>query len=163
MKKIKNRQSGASLIIALVVLLVITMLGISSVRLSSQDIIIASNEQQQMLVSQASESASRKVVNFYNVYKWLEDETMPSVQTRQLTSGSVKSDITITRGTKYTCFGQSGEAMSIGPGATQCRVYTFAINSILVGTGARHQLFKGEGKELPSIAGDGIRQSAVTP
>ncbi len=152
-------QTGASLIIALVVLLITTMIGISAVRLSTQDLMIASNEQQKMMVAQASESARNKVVNFFNVYKWIEDETLPSIQTRQLDSGSVKSEVTIARGAKYICFGQSGEAMSIGPGATQCRVYTFDINSTLVGTGARDRLFKGEGKELPSMAGDGLNSN----
>ncbi len=149
-------QAGVSLIVALVVLLVITMLGISSVRLSSQDLIIASNEQQQMMVSQASESAKRKVVNFYNVYKWIDDGTTPDIQTRELDTGRVKSAVTITRGAEYTCFGQSGEAASIGPDATRCRIYTFSIDSTLQGTGARDQLFKGEGKELPAFAGNGL-------
>ncbi len=155
MRRIKY-QAGASLIAALVVLLVITMIGISGVRLSTQDLMIASNEQQQMMVSQASESASNKVVNFFNVYQWIEDETLPDIQARVLDSGSVKSEVSIGRGAKYTCFGQSGEAMSLGPSATKCRVYTFDINSTLVGTGARDRLFKGEGKELPSVAGGGF-------
>ncbi len=146
-------QTGVSLIVALVVLLVITILGISSVRLSSQDLMIASNEQQQMMVSQASESASRKTAIFYNVYKWLEDGTQPDTQTRQIMSGNVTSDVTITRGTDYICFGQSGEAMSLGPDATRCRVYTFSVDSKLVGTGARDRLFRGKGKELPAVTG----------
>ncbi len=154
-----KKQKGASLIIALVVLLVITILGISSVRLSSQDLIIASNEQQQMMVFQATESARKQVVNFYNVYKWIDDETTPSTLTQQINSGNVRSDITITRGAAYTCFGQAGqegEANSIGVGTNKCRVYTFAIDSQLLGTGARAKLFKGEGKELPSTVGNGI-------
>lgn len=148
-----KHQSGVSLIVALVVLLVITILGISSVRLSSQDLMIASNEQQQMMVSQASESASRKTAIFYNVYKWLEDGTQPDTQTRQVTSGNITSDVEISRGAEYICFGQSGEAMSIGPGSTRCRVYTFAIDSRLAGTGARDRLYKGQGKELPAATG----------
>ena len=155
MRKIKNQQ-GVSLVIALVVLLVITMIGISSVRLSSQDIIIASNEQQQMMISQASESARKKVVSFYNVYRWINDETLPDEQIQELNTGRVRSNVVITRGEIYNCFGQSGEAMSLGPGASKCRVYTFDIDSKLLGTGARNRLFKGEGKEIPTVAGDGF-------
>lgn len=155
MKIIKNQQ-GASLVIALVILLVITILGISSVRLSSQDLIIASNEQQQMMVHQAAESAKKQVVNFYNVYKWIDDQTLPNTMTQQLNSGNVQSDITISRGATYTCFGQAGAANSVGIGTNKCRVYTFSINSQLLGTGARTQLFKGEGKELPAVVGNGI-------
>ncbi len=155
MRRIKH-QEGVSLVVALVVLLVITMIGISSVRLSTQDVIIASNEQQQMLIDQASESARKKVVSFYNVYKWIDDETTPDVQSRQLGSGNIQSNVVITRGAKYTCFGQDGEAMSIGPSTNKCRVYTFAIDSVLLGTGAHTKLIKGEGKELPASVGSGL-------
>ena len=150
---IKKNQHGASLVIALVILLVITILGISSVRLSSQDLIIASNEQQQMMVFQATESARKRVVSFFNVYRWVDDGTAPSSVTRQMDFGNITSNVEITRGAKYVCFGQSGEAMSLGPDANKCRVFTFDIDSRLVGTGASDQLFKGEGKELPNTAG----------
>lgn len=147
---IKKDQKGASLVIALVILLVITILGISSVRLSTQDLIIATNELQQMLVFQATESARKKMVNFFNVYKWVDDGTTPDTEIQQLDLGRVSSTVVITRGATYPCFGQSGEAMSMGPDNTKCRIYTFDISSNLLGTGARDQLFKGEGKEIPS-------------
>lgn len=142
--------------VALVVLLIITMLGISAARLSTQDLIIASNEQQMMMVTQASESARSKSVSFYNLFKWLDDGTLPAKQTQQLDTGSVESKIAVDVGEKYICYGQSGEAMSLGPGATWCRVYTFTVDSRLTGTGAHNRVMKGEGKELPSAAGNAL-------
>lgn len=154
--RILKKQEGVSLIVALVVLLIITILGISAARLSSQDLIIASNEQQQMMVSQASESARSKTVSFYNLFQWLENRTEPDIQTRSLSTGSVKSEITVDVGEQYVCYGQSGEAMSVGAGASLCRVYTFSVDSRLIGTGAYDRVIKGEGKELPSTAGNGL-------
>jgi len=154
--KTKKNQQGVALIVALVILLVITILGISSVRLSTQDLMIANNEQQQMFVAQATESARNRVVSFYNVIQWINDETTPETQTRSLSVGKVRSTVTITRGASYNCLGQSGEASSVGVGANRCRIYRFAIDSTLLGTGARQQLLKGEGKEYTVSAGNGL-------
>lgn len=146
----KNQQ-GVSLLITLIMLLVISMIGVSAVRMSSQDLMIASNEQQQMLVSQASESSRREVVSFYNLFLWLEDGTIPASRTHTLESGEIKTTIALTQGIDYPCLGQAGGAMSLGVGMNKCRAYNFQVKSRLQGTGAIAERYKSEGKELPSL------------
>ncbi|CAA6813621.1 MAG: Unknown protein [uncultured Thiotrichaceae bacterium] len=146
-----KKQDGVSLLITLIILLVISMIGVSAVRMSSQDLMIASNEQQQMLVNQASESSGREAVNFYNLFQWLEEGTIPASRTHTLESGEIKTTIALTQGIDYPCLGQSGEAMSLGVGVNKCRAYRFQVKSRLQGTGAIAERDKSEGKELPSL------------
>lgn len=148
-----STQKGVSLLITLIMLMVISMIGVSAVRMSSQDLMIASNEQQQMLVNQTSESSRREVVSFYNLFQWLEEGTIPASRVHTLDSGEIKTTIALTQGIDYPCLGQSGEAMSIGAGMNKCRAYNFSVKSKLQGTGAIAERFKSEGKELPRVQG----------
>ena len=138
----------------LVILLVISVLSMSSIRLSIMDVLISSNEEQQMLVSQASETASKKVVTFYHLFNWLDTGSEPAAVSREIKDAQVTSTVNLSAGDFYPCFGQSGEAMSLGPAAPKCRVYSFDIDSKIKGTGARSKLSKGEGKEFPNAHGN---------
>ncbi len=153
MKK-KSSQLGASLLVGLVILLVISILGISSVRLSILDTLMASNDEQQMLVTQTSETARKKVVNFYHLFKWIKNGDIPNEVTTTIKSTHIVSKVDLDSGEFYPCFGQIGEAMSLGPAAPKCRVFSFKIDSKIIGTGAQETLVKGEGKEFPNIHGN---------
>ena len=152
--KHKSSQQGASLFVGLLILLVISILGMSSVRLSIIDTMIASNDEQQMLVTQTSETVRKKVVYFYHLFQWIKEGDNPDDITTTIKSAKVFSKVTLDSGEFYPCFGQSGEAMSLGPAAPKCRVFSFKIDSKIAGTGAQETLVKGEGKEFPNIHGN---------
>jgi hypothetical protein len=149
-----SSQQGASLLVGLVILLVISILGVSSVRLSILDTLMASNDEQQMLVTQTSETAKKQVVYFYHLFKWISEGENPDDITTTIKSTHISSRITLDSGEFYPCFGQAGEAMSLGPAAPKCRVFSFEIDSKIAGTGAQEKLVKGEGKEFPNIHGN---------
>ncbi|MCK5895292.1 MAG: pilus assembly PilX N-terminal domain-containing protein [Cocleimonas sp.] len=151
--KNKSAQQGASLFMGLVILLVISILGISSVRLSILDTLMASNDEQKMLVTQTSETTKKKVVYFYYLFKWISANETPEKITTTMKSTTISSQVEINSGEFYPCFGQTGEAMSLGPAAPKCRVFSFEIESKIAGTGAQERLVKGEGKEFPNIHG----------
>jgi len=148
----RQKEKGISLLIALVTLLILTLLGTAAVTMSSQDLIIAANEQQQIITFQETESVANKFVKFNNLVNWLKNETLPDAVTTDIENGKIISDFNITRGAKYPCMGISGEAMSLGPDAPICRTYNFAVDSHMKGTGVRSRRNRGEGKELPNKA-----------
>jgi type IV pilus assembly protein PilX len=70
----KRRQSGAALIIGLILLLVLTLLAVSGMNSASIELVMAGNEQYQLNAFQASETGVEQVLNVPNF-----DATTPPV------------------------------------------------------------------------------------
>ncbi len=145
-----TKQSGITLVTSLVMLLVVTLLGITAIKLSKTDLIVARNYQQQLTVYQAAETKLRQDVNFYHLYEWMLDNTKhpEKAEDQNLVSETLVVDL----GRKYICKGRLSRAASIGPDAPPCKLFMFKIDSYLEGTGAKDSHYQGAGKQIPNAS-----------
>lgn len=140
-----------TLVTSLMMLIVMTVLGITAMKLSAVDLIVAKNHQHQLTVYQAAESSLRKDVNFFNWYQWMLDNTQHPGETDN--EGLVTDTQVVDLDRYYICKGRSGLASSIGSNSPPCKLYMFSIDSRLQGTGAKDRHFQGAGKEVPTPSG----------
>lgn len=154
----KNKQQGATLITALMMLLVMTVLGISAVKMSTIDILIASNDQQKLMLMQEAET---DLINLTTPSKLIEPlvgltvdgETAAfDAETNMYTIPNPTNDLTIEIITdmelEYDCQGFGGKAVSQGC-EVPCRLYDFQVKARKANSGAREQRRRGAGKEVP--------------
>jgi len=128
-------------------LLAMTIIGITAIKISSVDLLIASNFQQQLSVYQAAETKIQSDVNFYHLYNWMMDDKQPpaSIKDRMISNAEVadlKRD--------YPCKGRSNLANSLGPDSPTCKLFLFAIDAKIKGTGVKENHYKGAGKQFPN-------------
>ena len=148
--KILKKQSGITLITSLVMLLVMTVLGITAIKLSTIDLIVAKNYQQQLAVYQAAESALRKDVKFYHLFEWMLDNTKHPGESTD--DGVVSETLVVDLDRDYICKGRQNLATSIGPDSPSCKLFMFTIDSYLEGTGAKARHYQGAGKQVPNAS-----------
>lgn len=150
MKKIsKKNQSGITLITSLMMLLVMTILGVTAVKISSVDLLVAHNYQQQLSVYQEAETKIRKEVSFYRLHNWMmEDQQPPDTTKNTLVSKAEVADLK----REYPCKGRSSLANSLGPNSPQCKLFLFSIDADMKGSGAKEKHFQGAGKQFPSLS-----------
>lgn len=67
-KKVKQKQRGVALVMALIMLLLITVVGVASVKVSSLDTKISGNSMFSLMVFQGAESALGKVASNDDLY-----------------------------------------------------------------------------------------------
>lgn len=154
MKKIitLNKQSGVTLITSLMMLIVMTVLGITAMKLSSVDLVVAKNHQHQLSVYQEAVTSLRRDVTFFNWFQWAssENDVQPSVRNSK---GLVTNTQIVDLDQYYMCKGRLGSASSIGSNSPSCKLYMFSIDSHLEGTGAKDTHYQGVGKEVPKPSG----------
>jgi len=150
-----NKEKGATLFTALVILIVLTMVSLSSARMSIIDIKVASNDEQQMMLYQEAENALKKITKPVKLYEWIEARRANSsakgidnIVTLNLTA---KTNITNLE-TEYACVGKGG-AVSIGPETPACKLYDFHVDINKEGSGTRDIHHRGAGKEVPHNGG----------
>lgn len=140
-------QAGMTLVTSLMMLLVMTILGVTAIRLSSVDLLIANNYQHQLSVYQAAKSANSTNSNLYNLYTWITVKQDPAdISEKEVVSKTGVADLDI----QYPCRGRGDLASSIGPNAPPCNLYMFSIDSRIKGTGAKDTHYQGAGKEVPN-------------
>ena len=143
----KKRQMGLTLITSLILLLGMTIIGVTAVRLSTVDLRVAHNYQQQLSVYQEAETKIQREVSFYRLHDWMmEDKQPPDTHKDSMTSKASVSDLE----RSYPCKGRSSLANSLGPDAPACKVFLFTIDSEMEGSGAKESHFKGAGKQFPN-------------
>lgn len=157
----RSKQQGATLITALMMLLVMTIVGIAAVKMSSIDIIIAGNDQQRLMLMQETEtelvnlSTPAKLIDpligeLVNGIKAIfdpETKTYRVPEPRNPTSIEIITDLE----KKYSCEGFSGKAVSMGPDVPPCRLYDFQVKTRKANSGAKEVRRRGAGKEVPNI------------
>jgi len=144
-----STQTGMTLITSLIMLLVMTVLGVTAIRLSSADLLVANNYQHQLSVYQAAKSANSTNSNLNNLYAWITAKQSPvDIEEEGVVSKTLVTDL----GVQYPCRGKGQLARSIGPNAPPCNLYMFSIDSRIKGTGAKDSHFQGAGKEVPKTA-----------
>lgn len=143
----KKNQSGITLITSLMMLLTMTIIGVTAIKISSVDLLVANNFQQQLAVYQEAETKSRREVNFLRLHSWMMDEQQPPTTTKN-SLVSKASVVDLER--QYPCKGQSNLANSLGPDAPACKVFMFSIDAKMNETGAKEKHFNGSGKQFPN-------------
>lgn len=151
------RQQGATLITALMMLLVLTIIGISAVKMSTIDILVAGNDQQKLMLMQETEN---DLINLTTPAKLLpplvgEDGAAFNAETGVYqVPDPLKSNVTeiiVDLKKTYGCEGISGKAVSIGPDVPPCRLYDFQVRAKKAQGGAKEQRRRGAGKEIPNL------------
>ena len=144
----KNKQSGMTLFTSLMMLLVMTILGVTAIKISSVDLLIANNYQKKLQVYQAAESKIQKDVDFYWLYRWMTtDANAPTDDEDGVVSKSEVLDV----GEEYQCT-PNNLATSLGPDSTPCRIYMFQVEASMKSTGARAAHYQGAGKLTPNTS-----------
>ena len=144
----KNKQTGITLITSLMMLLVLTILGVTAIKISSVDLLIADNYQKKLQVYQAAESKIQKDVDFYWLYKWVSSaENVPLDEAKGMVTTSEVIDIE----EEYQCT-PNGLATSLGPDSTPCRIYMFQVKASMAASGAKEAHYQGAGKLVPNLS-----------
>lgn len=150
LKNIKKNQKGATLVVALMLLVVMTIVGVSATKLTSVDLLVAGNEQQQLELFQTTQTDLNLLTTPVKLYDPLVDETLfvndVYVITQETGSGKTEE---ITELYEYGCKGIGGKAVGFG---TPCRLYDFKVNTKGPYKTGRDSGSRGAGKEIPDVA-----------
>ena len=158
----RKKQQGVVLLWALGILLVLTIISVSSVRVSSTNTMVSGNSLSTMLVYQGAESTLSKVTNMNYVNEAA--LTLPSkskavpaadLPNEAVSGGSLSSSATVSF-TGYTaCPVSVGVAMSTNSTATAggvtCQLYKIDAESRLKGTGAKKEHLSGVAIYVPPL------------
>jgi len=145
-------QQGATLITSLMLLVVITILGISAIKMSTLNILIASNEQQQMMLFQETESDLINLSRASKLYDPLINDRFNATtgMFNLANNDPFLIEIITDMDKRYSCEGIEGKAVSIGPDVSPCDLYDFQVKKRKQNSGARDTHHRGAGKEVPN-------------
>lgn len=143
----KKNQLGLTLITSLIMLLMMTLIGVTAVKLSSIDLLVAHNYQQQLEVYQEAETKIRRDVSFYRLHEWMINNQHPPVSEKD--NIETKAEV-MDLNRQYPCKGTGNLANSLGPDAPACRLFMFSIDANMKGAGAREHHYQGAGKQFPN-------------
>lgn len=149
-----KKQQGAVLLWALIILLVLTVLSLSSVRNSNTNTKIAGNSMASMMVFQGVESTISKIANTNYIdqaSRILPDrkKTVPSLElpNEAVNGGSLSSTGSVAYVGYIPCPVMNDIAISTNAsqegGSVSCQVYEVEAESRLLGTGAKASHLQG--------------------
>jgi Tfp pilus assembly protein PilX len=144
----KNKQVGMTLITSLMMLLVLTILGVTAIKISSVDLLIADNYQKKLSAYQAAESKIQKDVDFYWLYRWI---TTASNSPDGDSGTMVTTAKIVDLDRSYQC-NPNNLATSIGPDSTPCKIFMFHVEAAMKSSGAKESHFQGAGKLTPNLS-----------
>jgi len=154
------KQKGATLFTALVFLTLMTIVSVSATKISMLDILVASNNQQNMLLFQSTSNQLKETATINNLQlTFTEDGFTGNVSGNdnlfEFDDSPENIEERITDMTlEYPCERQ-GAASSIGPNAPACDLYDFQVRSSLNNSSARDQHNRGAGKMVPNSGSKG--------
>jgi len=158
--KTGKKQEGATLLTVLVFLVIMTGLGVSASKMAIQDMLVASNDQQQVNEYIRTSNNLKILTTVVSLYQPMMGEGSSgfSEDTGEYTFPS-ESDGILKKITdmkkRYSCGGVSGLGISIGPSVAPCDLYDFQVRSSQIGvSGARDKHNRGAGKEKPNPTKD---------
>lgn len=143
----KKSQSGITLITSLMMLMAMTIIGVTAIKISSVDLLVANNYQQQLSVYQEAETKIKREVSFYRLHDWMmEDKQPPATSKNSIVAKAEVSDLE----QEYPCKGRSNLANSLGPNSPSCKLFLFSIDADMKGSGAKESHYQGAGKQYPN-------------
>ena len=151
-----RKQSGVTLITTLILLVVMTVFGVSAIKLSLINALIAGNDQQEMLLSQEAQTQLNdfaRIINLSNTYSATGFQSRGSNVDKyifdQTNIDGIKTDKTITNmNYNYTCK-RRGLASSLGSDAPNCDLFDFFVELKSSHSSAKKSRHEGAGKMLP--------------
>jgi hypothetical protein len=140
----------------MMMLTVMTIVGVSATKMTSIDILVAGNEQQQMALFQETENALTILTDIDKLNHAYESAFMLATFTgdeytltdAQKNSGHGFVEKIKDMKTKYPCR-RHGLGMSLGGGAPECDMYDFGVKAKKANSGARDEHHRGAGKMVP--------------
>ncbi len=155
-----KKQKGATLFTALVFLTLMTVVTVSASKISMMDLIVSSNNQQEMMVFQTTDSDLKELTTVPKLYKPLVktpnhefDETTGVYEILDSTKPELEQQIT-DKEKRYQCGGFAGKAISIGPSVSPCDLYDFEVRTKMGHSGVKDRHNRGAGKEKPNPGKD---------
>lgn len=146
------KQKGATLATTLVFLMLMTIVSVSATKISILDVLVAGNEQQQMLMFQETANDLKELTTPVVLITTLSNKGITDSWIHDVPANSEKpnSKQKITNREKtYQCGGFAGLAISIGPDTSPCMLFDFEAKSGLPNTGVVDKHTRGAGKEFP--------------
>ena len=155
---LSRKQKGATLFTALVFLILMTIVSVTATKIAMLDVLMAGNNQQQMMLYQSTSNDLKELTTVVNLYAPLINDPVSAKFNEttgiyELAAVAKKPHITqqITDKEKtYQCGGFDGQAISIGPNVPTCDLYDFQVKSGRQTTGAKDRHNRGAGKEKPN-------------
>ena len=150
---VKKKQKGATLVTAMVFLVLMTIVGVSASRNSAQDALIAGNDQQRVEVRMSSAAVLRKKTTAYTVISNMPEDTDSPIalEDDSINGVTVKTSINRPDVYSYNCAGIDDRANSLGPDIN-CIVFDVVVRGYKEGSGAKNELVQGVGKEHPNVS-----------
>jgi len=152
--KFSRNQQGATLLTAMIFLLIITVVGVSASRIATQDILIAGNDQKRIMIYQKTSNNLRELATVPRlanplIHGLFDEETGEY----DVPANSEKPGITerIIDKRKTECNG-FGKAISLGPGGILCRLFEFDVKAVEGHSSIRDRHFLGASKEVPNAS-----------
>lgn len=149
-----NKQKGVVLLWALAILLVLTILSISSLKVSNVNTKLAGNSMSSMLVYQGAESTLSKTANLFYINEAannMPDRSKavpePDLPSETVSGGSLVSTASLAFIGEGPCPAFNNVAMSST--VITCHIYQVDAESRLKGTGARGMHSLGIAKPVP--------------
>lgn len=157
-----KKQQGVVLLWALGILLVLTIISVSSVRVSNVNTIVSGNSLASMMVFQGAESTLSKVANMNYVNEAAANtptrsKPVPALElpNEAVSGGSLSSAATVSFVSYSPCPSASGVAMSTNAsasaGGVTCQLYKVDAASRLGGTGAKKEHMLGMAFYVPPL------------
>ncbi len=164
MSSLSKKQQGATLFTTMTFMVLMTIVGVSASKVSLQDMYMANNEQQRMLLFQKTEIRLNQFTRTQNLVQTFsaDGSFLANVSGREqfkfanadLQSEGVTQFIN-NLPVLYPCESQ-GRGTSLGNGApAECDLYDFQISSSANNTNASDKHHRGAGKMVPKSGSKG--------
>lgn len=159
---IHKQKGAATLLISIFLLFVLTIVGVSAVKITSLDTLIAGNDQQKMILFQETETRLKQLASIQRLSQTftatgftnnVTDDPQQYVFDETAKWPGFKESIYDMQA-NYPCE-QGGSAMSLGPNMPVCDLYSFQVNARKKNMGVKDKHHRGAGKMVPSKSGNG--------
>lgn len=156
MKRVTNvsvhTQRGAVLAVGLMMLLILTLLGVTAMKSTVLDEKIAANSQFKMLAYQAAESGLTELANFNSVAKFLNNGSWQETRTYDVgvAGKSARVSVTISEGGFLP---YAGTSLNEGGSGLRMQVFVFTAVATLDNTRATATHHLSVGRLVPRIEG----------
>jgi len=145
---IPYKQRGVTLVTSLVFLLLMTIVSVSAAKISMLDVLVAGNDQMQMMLFQQTENELTSLATPVKLLRTLKIKGISDGWNHQLTATKRINN----KVTKYDCEA-GGQATSIGSGNTsKCLLFDFEAKGRVLSTSATDKHNRGAGKEIPNVS-----------
>ncbi len=152
----RKTQTGATLITALMFLLVMTITGVSVVKVSSMNALIAGSEQRIMIIRQDVQSELNKfatvesLVNAYTASGFTANEGNDKYRFDTVSIDNIRVRKVIKdKKFSYSCR-REGTASGVGADSPVCKLYDYFLEAKETNSSAADGSHKGAGKMVPS-------------